>query len=130
MCQLSDTAHPAPHICRNSGSYPEVSPGSDPKEMSLPLSEFLDTHLKPLPLTVTSRLPLHDATSDRFPAWTEDLSKTITCLIFAHPFLWGLEALFSLFAGILNNPASLMEPTLWVADPICLSKCHIEFLGK
>lgn len=36
-------------------------------------SEFLDTHLKPFPLTVTFRLPLHDWTPVRFPTWTGNL---------------------------------------------------------
>lgn len=124
VCQLLNNAHPVPHICRNSDFYSAASllPISDLKEMSLPLSSW--AHLKPLPLTVAFIYMMGNP--DRFPAWTEDLCKRITCLIFVHFCLWDLEALFSLFVGIQNNPTLFMKPALQATDPVCLN-CHIGF---
>ena len=126
VCQLLDTAYPAPNICRNSDIRPEVSvlPGSDLKEMSLPLSSWalIWTSVLNSPFqTLSTWLDFCQISCmDGRPLQNDNLPSLCPFL------LWGASGSFCTLCQILHNPAPLLEPTLWyVTDP-----SYMGFFGK
>lgn len=103
---------PAPHSCRSSDICPEVSilPGSDLKKTSLPLSSWAlvwTSVLNSIFQTLSTRLDSHQISCmDWRPLQNDNLPSLCPFL------LWGASRSFCTLCQILNNPVSLIEPTL------------------
>lgn len=105
MCQLLDTAHPAQCCYRKSGFHPEESvfPCSGPKKICLLLIRVSGHSSVISPLNCSCWAWSTWLDSFQVPCLMEDLSYTITCLVFACFCLRVLEALPTLCWSLIST---------------------------